>query len=197
MRLRPWARAALLTTVTLTLIVACGSESRAPLSATKHNDADVSFAQDMVQHHAQALAMVNLTAERPVEPEFEALASRIREAQAPEIETMVDWLDEWGEEVPETSNDHEHADMGTMPHGSEDMPGMMSADEMADLEDAADADFQELWLELMIRHHEGAIEMSGTEVDEGRFKPAVDLAESIIDAQTEEIDEMKMLLSGS
>jgi uncharacterized protein (DUF305 family) len=74
------------------------------------------------------------------------------------------------------------------------MPGMMSAEEMDALENASDAEFRDMWLEMMIEHHEGAVEMSETEQDEGRFKPAVDLAGTIIESQTEEIDTMEKLL---
>lgn len=187
---------AALAALLLTFGAGCGdTEGPEPLSDTEHNSADVTFAQDMIQHHAQALAMVNLTANRSLDPDFTALTAQIREAQVPEIETMVDWLREWEETVPETSNDHEHADMGTMPEGMEDMPGAMSADEMSRLEAAADADFSRIWLEMMIRHHDGAIEMAEAEQAQGRFAPAVDLAKSISESQSAEINEMKALLA--
>ena len=194
-------RSLLLAVAPLALVLAAGcgtdtdSDTRATPSATEHNDADVAFATDMVQHHAQALAMVNLTTGRTVGPEFTALAERILEAQGPEIETMVDWLDEWGEEVPETVNDHMNHDMGTVPEGTEDMPGMMSANEMDELENAPDAEFEKLWLEMMTRHHEGAVEMAKAEEDDGQYKPAIDLAQAIISSQRAEIDEMKDLLA--
>ena len=127
------------------------------------NDADVAFASDMIPHHAQALQMVTLTDTRTLDPEVEKLASDIRAAQSPEVETMVDWLTAWGKEVPETSMDHANGDheMSEMPEM--DMPGMMSADEMQALADAPDAEFQDMWLQMMKEHHEGAIEMATTE----------------------------------
>lgn len=182
----------------LALVAGCGSgdDGGDPVSATEHNDVDVAFATDMIQHHAQALAMVNLSVERSVDPAFKTLAEAIRAAQGPEIETMADWLKEWGEEVPETVNDHMNHDMGTMPEGTEDMPGMMSAAEMEGLESVVgDADFQRLWLAMMVRHHRGAIEMAEGQVDRGRYQPAVELARSIIDAQKAEIEEMQELLA--
>lgn len=186
---------ALLLALVLALVAGCGSDSeKEPRSSTEHNDADVTFATDMIQHHAQALAMVNLTVQRPMDPEFQALTERIRDAQAPEIETMTDWLEEWDEEVPETVNDHMNHDMGTMPEGTEDMPGMMSAEEMDGLENAPDTRFQVMWLEMMIRHHEGAVEMARTEESEGRYLPAVELARSIISSQEDEIAEMEALV---
>lgn len=186
---------------------ACGDDpdgdSRAGVSATAHDDADVAFATEMVQHHAQALSMVDLTVGRTLEPEVQTLAESIRDAQAPEIETMVDWLSDWGEEVPATVRDHSHAghdpsdvagSMEGMDEDSMDMPGMMSADDMEALQDAPDDRFQTMWLEMMIEHHAGAVEMAETERDEGTYRPAVDLARSIIDSQTAEIEQMEALL---
>lgn len=192
----PMALAFLPLVLLLALVSGCGSNDKPhAMSSTEHNDADVTFATEMIQHHAQALAMVNLTVDRKLTPSFEALATRIREAQAPEIETMTDWLDEWGEKIPETVNDHMNHDMGTMPEGTEDMPGMMSADEMKQLEDAPDGDFETMWLEMMIRHHKGAIEMAKAEQSDGKYKPAVDLANSIASSQSDEIEEMKGMIA--
>lgn len=201
-----WAAAGLAVLLTLS---ACGGsdDAEAPqkLSETEHNKADVTFAGDMIQHHAQALSMVDLTMDRNLEPEVQELADSIRAAQSPEIETMSGWLQEWGEEVPSTMRDHVNG--GHDGHGDEDssmsdsmegmdhdMPGMMSAEDMDALENASDAEFSDMWLKMMIDHHEGAIEMSETEQDEGRFKPAVDLAGTIIESQTAEIDTMEKLL---
>ncbi|MER6971257.1 DUF305 domain-containing protein [Nocardioides sp. NPDC000445] len=202
-----WAAAGLAVLLTLS---ACGGndEAEAPqkLSETEHNKADVTFATDMIQHHAQALSMVDLTMDRNLEPEVQELADSIRAAQSPEIETMSGWLQEWGEEVPSTMRDHvngghdghgdgEDSSMSDSMEGmDDDMPGMMSAQDMDALEKASDAEFSDMWLTMMIEHHEGAIEMSETQQDEGRFKPAVDLAGTIIESQTAEIDTMEKLL---
>ena len=158
------------------------------------NDVDVDFATDMIQHHAQALEMVDLTMDRDLDPEVAELTEEIRAAQAPEIETMADWLEEWDEPVPETSRDHAnaHGDGGDM---DTDMPGMMSADDMAALEEAPDAEFQDMWLQMMIEHHEGAVEMAEVEVEDGQHDKAVALAEEIIAAQQEEIATMQDLLT--
>lgn len=183
--------------LTLTLS-ACGSDdsggssNTSQVSTTEHNDADVAFASDMLQHHAQALSMVDLTLDRPLDPEVQQLADQIREAQAPEIETFADWLTDWDEEVPETMRDHSNAgpDMGDM---GEAMGGM-DADDMTALQDAPDAEFQTVWLEMMVEHHEGAVDMATTETDDGQYKPAIDLANAIITSQTEEIKTMSGLL---
>ena len=173
-------------------------------SRTDHNDADVAFASDMIQHHAQALAMVDLTVGRDLDPEVVQLAEAIRAAQAPEIETMTDWLSEWGEPIPATVNDHVNADDGDGDHDMEgmdqddmgmDMPGMMSAGEMADLASASDAEFQEMFLSMMIEHHEGAIEMARDEQADGEYQPAISLAEQIESAQASEIELMRSVTS--
>jgi len=180
----------------------CGSDDQSDggdqsTSAVDHNDADVAFAGDMIQHHAQALAMVDLTVKRTLDPEVQRLADDIRTAQGPEIETLSDWLQEWGEEVPETVRDHANSemDMGEddMADMGGDMPGMMSPDDMQSLEDATDDEFQDMWLAMMTEHHEGAIEMARDQVENGRYKPAVDLAGQIEAAQTREVATMNEL----
>lgn len=177
---------------------ATGTSDSSVDPAADHNDADVAFASDMLQHHAQALAMVDLTMGRPLDPEVEQLAEQIREAQAPEIEQFNDWLTEWGEEVPPTVRDHANAhgssdDMAGMDMGA-DMPGMMSDEQMTELEDSSDADFQTLWLQMMLEHHQGAVEMSTTEQEDGEYQPAVDLAGQIVSTQSAEIETMQGLL---
>ena len=187
-------------------LAGCGdSDSGGSPSATRtasngdvYNDADVSFATDMIQHHAQALVMVDLAAGRPLDPDVQKLTEQIRDAQAPEIETMTDWLTAWGQEIPETMRDHTNAghdmgDMGDVGSGS-DMPGMMSTEQMDQLQHASDAEFQDMWLQMMIEHHQGAIEMATDEQQDGTFRDAVRLAEDIESSQQQEIDTMEAML---
>ncbi|MEO5664355.1 MAG: DUF305 domain-containing protein [Nocardioides sp.] len=199
------ALSALTLTAALALTAAaCGNDdtstaTSSEVSTTEHNDADVEFASNMLQHHAQALAMVDLTIDRPLDPEVQQLAEQIRDAQAPEIETFTDWLTDWDEEVPETVRDHSNAghdmdDMGDSMN-DENMPGMMTSDDMGALEDASDAEFQTMWLEMMVEHHEGAVAMAKAEQGDGQYKDAVDLAGNIVTSQTAEIETMKGLLS--
>jgi uncharacterized protein (DUF305 family) len=186
-------------------LTACGEggspDGASPrVSETEHNDADVTFATEMIQHHAQALSMVDLTVERTLDPEVQQLAEGIREAHGPEIETMSDWLQDWDEEVPATMRDHSNAGhdmegMGDSMDGLDsDMPGMMSGDDFDELENAPDSEFQTRWLEMMIAHHEGAVEMARDQQQNGQYKPAVDLAGDVVDTQTAEIEKMKALL---
>lgn len=200
--------ARLLGTLTLGLaltLTGCGNDeaandTSAQVSETDHNDADVEFATAMIQHHAQALSMVDLTMDRTLDPEVQRLAEAIREAQGPEIETMSDWLQDWNEEVPETMRDHANAghDMEGMGDSMDDldsdMPGMMSGDDFDELENAPDSEFQTVWLEMMVAHHEGAVEMARDQQESGQYRPAIDLAGNVVATQTAEIAEMKALL---
>ena len=183
-------------------LTGCGSSeepsSSSTVSTTEHNEADVTFASRMIQHHAQALSMVDVTRGRDLDPQVAALAEDIQDAQAPEIQTMSAWLQEWDEEIPATVRDHSHADMGGMDGMDDDtgtdMPGMMSDSQMSDLRHAGDADFQDMWLEMMVEHHEGAVQMAATEEANGRFRDAVNLAEDVRKSQTAEIDAMRTIL---
>jgi uncharacterized protein (DUF305 family) len=185
-------------------LAACGDDSDSTDSAsdmhsmangTVFNDADVEFAIEMIPHHAQAIEMVTMSDGRPLDPAVQQLASQIREAQVPEVEAMVDWLTSWGEEVPETSIDHANAGHGMdMDSMGGDVPGMMSAEDMEALQNASDEEFQDMWLEMMMEHHQGAIEMAETEQAEGDYPDAVSLARSIETSQEAEIDQIKQLL---
>lgn len=163
-----------------------------------YNDADVDFATAMIPHHAQALAMVDLTRGRELSPDLKLLTETIQAAQGLEIETMVDWLTAWGEPIPETMRDHVNAedpDMSGDDMGVADVPGMMTDADLAELDATQGEEFETMWLELMIRHHEGAIEMARAEREDGTFGPALKLASSIASSQKAEIDNMEKLLA--
>ncbi|MFS8096699.1 DUF305 domain-containing protein [Lentzea alba] len=147
---------------------------------TKHAAADVTFAQQMVPHHEQALEMAKLVPTRSSNEKVRDLAERIEKAQAPEIAQMNEWLGKWGAQKAD--------------HSGHDMTGMMSQDEMAELGKATGAEFDRLWLDLMIKHHEGAVEMAKTQLDKGQDADARKLAQAIIDGQQKEITEMADLL---
>jgi uncharacterized protein (DUF305 family) len=160
----------------------------APASAAADfNDADVMFAQMMVPHHAQAIEMSDVVlGKEGVDPEVDALAQRIKDAQGPEIAQMTGWLQQWGQPAPHTDG----ASMGGMDHGG----GMMGADDMQALSDADGPEVSRLFLEQMVEHHRGAIEMAEAEVADGQNPDAVALARAIVDAQQAEIEEMQGLL---
>ena len=180
------------------LLAGCGSDKEDAAepepSDTEHNSADVTFATDMLPHHAQALSMVDLTLGRRIDQEIVGLADQIRATRVPETEMMVDWLNDWDEPVPETSRDHAHADSPDDLADDSDLPGMLSGEELQALDEAPDWEFERLFLEQMIEHHEGAIAMAQTELDEGRYIPVRNIAQGIVAAQQDEIDTMESLL---
>ena len=151
------------------------------------NDTDVAFARDMIPHHQQAIQMARLANGQAEDSRVIDLAGRIEAAQQPEIETLSGWLEDWD------------ADTGRMDHrtGGMDggMGGMMSEQDMHALRNATGAEFDRLFLEQMITHHEGAVEMAETEIADGQDAEAIALAESIRDSQTAEIAELDSLLN--
>ncbi len=149
------------------------------------NNADETFAMEMIPHHEQAVEMADiLLAKEGVDERVVALAANIKAAQDPEIDQMLGFLDAWGVEMADG--------MGGMDHG---MDGMMSSEDMAALEEASGAEASSLFLEQMIQHHQGAIEMAQQELDNGQNPEALELAQKIVDDQTAEIAEMQSLLS--
>lgn len=202
-------RAALGTTaVTAALVLAaCGSDNgsdtgsgtqtsasaSAEDTAGAHNDQDVSFAQDMIPHHQQAIQMSRMAASQASSAEVKDLAARIEKAQDPEIETMSGWLESWGEDVPSSMPGMDHGGHS----GSSDMPGMMDTEDMDELMAASGKGFDTMFLTMIVEHHEGAVEMATTEKDKGQYGPAKELADDIITAQNAEIEEMNKLLGKS
>lgn len=187
------AAIALLATAGLTL-TACGEDTDGDGTGTESsstfNDADVTFAQQMIPHHEQAVEMAQLAQGRASSEEVLSLAEDIEAAQGPEIDTLKGWLDTWGEDAPASGMDH--GDMGHDSGGP--MSGMMDEEQMSDLMGASGADWDSMFLEMMIEHHEGAIEMAEVEVDQGENPDAVALAEKIITDQEAEITQMQELL---
>lgn len=173
-----------------------------------HNQADVAFAQAMIPHHSQALDMAKLVAGRTTNAKVVDLAGRIQKAQDPEIQLMTGWLKTWGtapattgmSDMPGMTSGHSMPGMGgsAMPSSTgAPMTGMMSAADMAKLQAATGAEFDTMWLQMMIQHHQGAIDMAKTELNQGSSADAKALAQKIIDGQQAEITEMKGLLGQS
>jgi uncharacterized protein (DUF305 family) len=121
------------------------------LAQVSYTPADVRFMQGMIGHHAQALEMTALLPSRTAAEGMKKLAERLEVSQADEIKMMQDWLQRRGQPLPDP-----HAHHGA---GAALMPGMLTAEEMARLAAATGAAFDRLFLELMIKHHEGALTM--------------------------------------
>jgi uncharacterized protein (DUF305 family) len=120
-------------------------------SNASFTDADVRFMQGMMTHHAQALEMVVLAPSRTDRQDLKLLAERIRLSQADEIALMRQWLEARGRAAPDL-HAHDAHDVALM-------PGMLTPAEMRRLEDATGPSFDRLFLEGMIKHHEGALTM--------------------------------------
>ncbi|MFE5283901.1 DUF305 domain-containing protein [Nocardia sp. NPDC056611] len=150
------------------------------------NDADVTFLQMMYPHHAQAVEMAKLVPTRSQNQELLTLAKAVEAAQTPEMQQITTLLRSFGKPAPS-------ADMG----GHAGMDGMMTKDQMAKLESLSGPEFDKLWMQMMIEHHKGAITMANTELAQGSNADSKAMAQAIVSAQQQEIDQMnKMLAQG-
>jgi uncharacterized protein (DUF305 family) len=183
-------------------LAACGSDDSSSVDTTpvteapggsaatvELNAADAEFAQGMIAHHEQAIEMAEIALDPNVgaSPQVIDLATRIKGAQDPEVEAMTGWLTAAGEPVMmDTSGGH---DMSSM-------DGMMTAGQMDAMAAMTGDEFDRMWLEMMIAHHEGAISQSETVKANGSSADVLALADQIITAQQGEITEMQALLQG-
>ena len=165
------------------------AEQATDLSRVQHTPADVRFMQGMIGHHAQALEMTTLLSSRTASEDMRKLARRIELSQADEIEMMQEWLTRRGQPVPDQHAHHAH--------GATLMPGMLTPDEMSRLAAAKGPEFDRLFLEYMIKHHDGALVMvrdlfatpgAGQEADIFAFASDVDADQRM------EIDRMSAML---
>ncbi|WP_415856292.1 DUF305 domain-containing protein [Sinomonas sp. G460-2] len=168
----------------------------APASAA-FNAADAMFAQMMIPHHEQAVSMSETVLAKPgLDARVAALAVRIKAAQAPEIATLKGWLTAWEQPTAmPTSSSSSTGSTGSAGAGHS-MEGMMSSGDLDQLAPADAPTASKLFLSQMVAHHEGAVRMAQTEKSAGRNADAVAMAASIVDSQTQEIAEMKVLLAG-
>ena len=171
-----------------------GAAKASDLSRVQHTAADVRFVQGMIGHHAQAIEMTDLLRTRTASEDMRRLGQRIAISQADEIEMMRDWLRRRRQPLPDA---HAHHGPGGL------MPGMLTAEEMAELGAAKGAAFDRLFLQLMIKHHEGALKMvqdlfatpgAGQEADLFAFASDVDADQRMeIDRMTAMLDKVKEL----
>lgn len=201
--MRTWSRAA--AAACLALAAACGSAppkqglhpTPATLGRLPYSDADVEFMTGMIPHHAQAVIMAGWAPTHGARHDVAVLCERIVVGQRDEIHLMQAWLRDRGLPVPDEHSTRMHMKMaGGMEHDML-MPGMLSDDEMAALDKARGPEFDRLFLEGMIRHHQGAIDMVdvlmnsyGGAQDETVFK----FANDVYADQNIEIDRMKQML---
>jgi uncharacterized protein (DUF305 family) len=164
------------------------SASGASSSTADYNMDDVMFTQMMIPHHQQAVEMSDIVlAKSGLSEEMTSLLNNIKNAQGPEIEKMEGWLEGWGQ--PTMMSSQSGHNMG--------MDGMVSDAGIQELKDANTQDASKLFLEQMIGHHEGAIEMAEDEVSGGQNKDVIALAQDIITSQKAEITQMKKMLAAA
>ncbi|MET7441320.1 DUF305 domain-containing protein [Streptomyces sp. NPDC005496] len=143
------------------------------------NSADISYARMMIEHHSQALEMTELAPKRAASGKVRLLAERITAAQGPEIAVMKSWLKKHGGSKGGTGHHHEA------------MPGMATEAQLAKLRAAHGKSFDELFLKLMITHHDGAITMATDVKAQGNNVQIEEMADDVIAQQTSEISRMR------
>ncbi|MFI7616399.1 DUF305 domain-containing protein [Nonomuraea terrae] len=155
------------------------SEAATAVPSPTANAADITYVQDMIVHHRQALDMALLAPNRAESAKLKSLADRIQAAQGPEIQFMTTWLREQGQQAPEHHAAHEG------------MPGMATPEQLEALKAAKGKDFDRMFLELMINHHLGAIKMSEQVLMSGTHIRVEELAGDVNVTQTAEIRRMQ------
>ncbi|MFB7581690.1 DUF305 domain-containing protein [Streptomyces hydrogenans] len=156
-------------------------EAASLLPDERPNGADFRYVQMMVVHHRQALTMTSLAPTRAGSSQARKVAERIAAAQQPEIGAMEGWLESNGGPRDQGAHDH-HA-----------MPGMATEAQLAELRAAKGAAFDELFLKLMVTHHEGAVTMAAEVLAQGNNVLVEEMANDVIAQQTAEINRMRSL----
>ena len=170
------------------LLAACNQgggdqeQGTAPAEAAP-SDADVTFTQNMLPHHRQAIEMAKLVDTHTDRPELRELVDSIQSSQSQEISQMQAWLRTWGK--PATPSE------GHGGHGDTEMPGMMTDADMRRLMESTGTEFDLTFVEMMAAHHQGAIGMANTELEDGSLPEVTRLAQQIIDIQRDEIDQLQ------
>ena len=159
--------------ITALLLTGCAASTQ---SNSEYSSDDIAFAEMMIPHHEQAIEMSEIAFLNTSNPDVLQLAQEIKVAQSPEIDLMMSWTG-----------------VKASTHAGHMMDGTLSQNELSDLREAKGKEFDRLFLEGMIKHHEGAIEMA-QDVAASKNKEVADLSASIINAQELEIAKMKELL---
>ena len=147
------------------VLAGCGSSEQA------HNEQDVTFVQEMIPHHKSAIEMAGLAEGRSTNGAVLSLATRIKNGQQPEIDTMNSWLQDWN--VAPAAEGHDSH--------SGDLTALIGLNGEA---------FDTRFLELMREHHAGAVSMADKEMASGEYPPAKEMAKNISTTQSSEIAEI-------
>ncbi|WP_191842667.1 DUF305 domain-containing protein [Catellatospora chokoriensis] len=163
-----------------------------PSPTQQFNDTDVQFAQQMIVHHQQALMMAQMAADKAADADVKQLAVEIGQEQSPEIEQMSTWLAQWGKPVPSMGPGMTMPSMPPMGPGA--MPSMGPMPDMGQMQNMTGEQFDQMFLQMMIAHHEGAVAMAKAEIASGANPAAKQLAEKIQSSQSAQIEQMRQML---
>lgn len=158
---------------------------------TPPNEADVRYVQNMIVHHGQAIEMAALVPTRVSDDRVKRLADRIGGTQKPEIDMMNAWLRANGQPTVEPGADSHSAHTG---HAT--MPGMATPAQLDSLRRARGPEFDRMFLELMIVHHQGALTMAEKAQTSGTDVRVQEMADDVIATQSDEINTMRGMLGG-
>ena len=183
--------AAVVATVTLSACSSSGNQAatRSPSTsaAQAHNSADITFAQNMMPCHKQAIQMSEIIlTKQGLDPRVVQVANQIKAAEGPDIQGMQSWLSQWQQSTTPSSA----AGMPAM----QGMTGMASPEQMTALQNAVGADASKQFLTLMIQNHQHAIMLAQSEINSGQYPPAVAMAHSIATTEQQEVNTMQGIL---
>jgi len=185
------------TSLAVTLVAATvAAPAPAPLHAQDatrdYTPADVAFMSGMIYHHAQALLIAGWAPSHGASADVQTLCARIVRGQTDEIDLLSQWLADRHEPVPHVEPEH-------LRHGMSEhmMPGMLTVDQLDQLDRARGENFDELFLRFMIQHHEGAITMVNELFAKGAGEenPVYKIASGVFADQTAEIERMQRMLA--
>ncbi|MGI5125504.1 DUF305 domain-containing protein [Pseudonocardia sp. CA-107938] len=165
---------------------------------------DVGFAQDMSVHHTQAVQMASWERDHTTDPQLKLLATDIEDTQHGQVGRMQGWLDLWGAAALPTGRymtwmadapGHDHMEAGSSGPGVTRMPGMATSDDLNRLRKSTGTEMDVIWLQLMLRHHEGGASMLAYAADHAQLPQVRNLAAQMLSAQASEADYLRQLLA--
>ena len=198
---RAAGRAIVVTAISVSGLAAAAHGTQDPPAAAQNqqpvSEADVQFMSGMIPHHAQAVVIAQWAPSHGARADLKILCERIVVAQRDEIAMMQGWLRDRGQKVPDATNTKMRMSMNGMEHDML-MPGMLTDEQLAELDKARGVTFDRLFLNAMIKHHQGAITMVdqlfasyGAAQDDVVFRFASD----VVADQSTEIERMEKMLA--
>jgi uncharacterized protein (DUF305 family) len=183
--------AAVVATMALSACGSSGNQAATSSSSTSaaqaHNSADITFAQNMMPCHQQAIRMSEIVlTKQGLDPRVAQVANQIKAAEGADIQGMQSWLSQWQQPTTPSSA----AEMPAM----KGMTGMASPEQMTALQNAVGADASKQFLTMMIQNHQHAVMLAQSEIGSGQYPPAVAMAHSIATSEQQEVNTMQGIL---